>query len=58
MEFIDSSSIFNDNSVIHLFHNSGTPIIRYNYNKPIRYTIFNFNKVVIDINIDSNTPDF
>ena len=27
------------------------------YNKPIRSTIFNFNKIVTDINIDSNTPD-
>ena len=26
------------------------------YNKPIRSTIFNFNKIVNDIDIDSNTP--
>ena len=38
------------------FNNSETPIICYKYNKPIRSTIFNFNKIVTDINIDSNTP--
>ena len=27
------------------------------YNKPIRSTIFNFNKIVTDIDKDSNTPD-
>ena len=26
-------------------------------NKPISSTIFNFNKIVIGMNIDSNTPD-
>ena len=39
------------------FNNSETPIICYKYNKPIRSSIFNFNKIVTDINIDSNTPD-
>ena len=33
------------------------PIIGYKYSKPIRSTIFDFNKVVTDINIDSNSPD-
>ena len=28
----------------------------YKYNKPIRSTIFNFNKIVNDLDIDSNTP--
>ena len=37
--------------------NSETQIICYKYNKPIRYTVFNFNKIVTDMNIDSNTPN-
>ena len=51
---------FKDNSVIssipNYFNNSETPIICYKYNKPIRSTIFNFNKIVNDLDIDSNTP--
>ena len=61
MEFIDLHSIFKDNSVIssipNYFNNSETLIICYKYNEPIRSTIFNFNKIVIDIAIDSNTPN-
>ena len=61
MEFIDLHSIFKDNLVIssipNYLNNSETPIICYKYNKPIRSTIFNFNKIVTDIDIDSNTPD-
>ena len=61
MEFIYLHSIFKDNLVISSipndFNNSETPIICYKLNKPIRSTVFNFNKIVIDINIDSNTPD-
>ena len=60
IEFIDLHSIFKDNSVIssipNYFNNSETPIICYKYNKPIRSTIFNFNKIVNDLEIDSNTP--
>ena len=52
-------SIFKDNLVItsipNYFNNSETPIICYKYSKPIRSTIFKFNKIVTDI--DSNTPD-
>ena len=52
IEFIDLHSIFKDNSVIssipNYFNNSETPIICYKYNKPIRSTIFNFNKIVND----------
>ena len=59
-EFIDLHSICKDNSVIssipNYFNNSETPIIGYKYNKPIRSTIFNFNKIVNDLDIDSNTP--
>ena len=57
-EFIDLRSIFKDKLVItsipNYFNNSEIPIICYKYNKPIRSTIFNFNKIVNDI--DSNTP--
>ena len=60
IEFIDLHSIFKDNSVIssipNYFNNSETPIICYKYNKPIRSTIFNFNKIVNDLDIGSNTP--
>ena len=59
IQFIGLHSIFKDNLVIssnpNYFNNSETPIICYKYNKPIRSTIFNFNKIVTDI--DSNTPD-
>ena len=62
IEFIDLHSIFKDNLVIssipNYFKNSETPIICYKYKKPIRSTIFNFNKIVNDIHIDSNTPAF
>ena len=61
MEFIDLHSIFNGNFVIssipNYSNNSETPIICYKYNKPIRSSIFNFNKIVTDIDIDSNTPN-
>ena len=61
MESIDLHSIFKGNLVIssipNYLNNSETPIICYKYNKPIRSTIFNFNKIVTDLNIDSNTPD-
>ena len=30
-------------------------IIYYKYNKPIRHTIFNFNKLVSDLDIHANT---
>ena len=62
MEFIDLHSIFKDNLVIssipNYFNNSETPFICFKYNKQVRSTIFNFNKFVTDIDIDSNTPDF
>ena len=61
IEFIDLHGIFKDNLVIssipNYFNNSETYIICYRYNKPIRSTIFNFIKIVADIDIDSNTPD-
>ena len=44
-------------SIPNYFNNSEAPAICYKYNKPNRSTIFKFNKIVTDINIDSNTPD-
>ena len=61
MEFFYLHSIFKDNSMIssipNYFNNSETPAIYYKYNTPIRSTLFNFDKMEIDIKIDSNTPD-
>ena len=61
IEFIDLPSIFKDRSVtssIHAyFQNSEPPIICYKYNKPIRNTVFNFNKLVSDLDIHANTPE-
>ena len=61
MDFIDLPSISRDNSVISsiptYFQNSETPIICYKYNKPIRSIIFNFNKLVSDLEIDTSTPN-
>ena len=44
-------------SIPNYFNNSETPIICYKYYKPNRSTIFNFNKIVTERDIDSNTPD-
>ena len=61
MEFLDLFSVFKENLVVsfilNYLYNSETPIICFKYSKPIRCTIFNFNRVVTDIDIDSNTPD-
>ena len=38
------------------FNNSETPIICYKYNKPIRSSIFNFDNIANDTDIDFNTP--
>ena len=60
MDFIDLPSILQDKSVTssipYYFQNSEPPIICYKYNKPIRHTIFNFNKLVSDLDIHANTP--
>ena len=57
--FIDLPSIFQDKSVIQsiptYFQNSEPPIICYKYNTPIRNTIFNFSKLVSDLDIHANT---
>ena len=61
INFIDLPSIFRDNtdesSIPDNFENKEPPIICYKYNKPIRRTIFNFNKLVADLDIDTKTPD-
>ena len=60
IDIIDLPSIFQDKSVIQsiptYFQNSEPPIICYKYNKPIRNTIFNFNKLASDLYIHANTP--
>ena len=61
MEFIDLPSIFRDNNVISAipsyFKNTESPIICYKFNKPIRNTILNFNKLVSDLDIEISSPD-
>ena len=61
IDFIDLPSIFRDNtvesSIPDYFENKEPPIICYKYNKPIRSTIFNFNKLVAYLDIDTKTPD-
>ena len=59
IEFIDLPSSFKDRSITSsiptYFQNSEPPIICYKYNKPIRNTVFNFNKLVSDHDIHANT---
>ena len=54
-------SIFKDKSVISsiptCFENKEFPMIRYKYNKPIRSTVFNFNKLVTELDIENSIPD-
>ena len=43
------------------FENTESPIssmICYKYNKPIRYTILDLNKLVSDLDIETGSPDF
>ena len=58
MEYISLPSIFKDKSVTSAipayFKNTESPIICYKYNKSIRSTILNFNKLVSDLDIDAN----
>ena len=55
IEFFDLPGIFRDRSVASsmpaCFQNSEPPIICNKYNKPIRNTVFNFNKLVSDLDI-------
>ena len=61
IDFIDLPSIFRDNtvesSIPAYFENKEPPVICYKYNKLIRSTIFNFNKLVADLDIDTTTQD-
>ena len=61
IELIDLPSIFRDNNVISAiplyFENMEFPIICYKYNKPIRYTILNFNKLISDLDIATSFPE-
>ena len=50
-DFIDLPSVS-----VTVYTYSEPPIICYKYNKPIRNTIFNFNKLVSDLDIHANTP--
>ena len=60
-EFIDLPCIFKDKSVISpiptCFENKESPIICYKYNKPIRSTVFNYNKLVTELDIENSIPD-
>ena len=61
IEFIYLPSIFRNNNVISAipsyFGNTEPPVICYKYNKPIRNTILNFNKLVSDLDIGIGSPD-
>ena len=61
IDVIDLPSIFRDNtvesSIPDYFENKKPPIICYKYNKPIRSTIFNFNKLISNLDIDTKTSD-
>ena len=45
------------NCIPKYFKNLEPPIICYKYNKPARRIIFNYNKIVSDLNILDNTPN-
>ena len=56
IEFID---LYNNviSAIPSYFENTESPIICYKYNKPIRNTILNFNKLVSDLDIETGSPD-
>ena len=60
IEFIDLHSILGDDSVVssipNCFNNSEAPVVCYRCNKPIGSTMFNFNGVVDDLDVDANAP--
>ena len=60
VEFINLTSIFKDISVSSYiptyFENKEYPIICYKYNKPIRSTVFNFDKLVTELDIEKSIP--
>ena len=57
IEFINLPIIFKDKSVISsiltYFENEESPIICYKYNKPIHSTVFNYNKLVTELDIEN-----
>ena len=64
IEFINLPSIFKDKSVISnryviptYFENKESPFICYKYNKPIRSTVLNYNKLVTELDIKNSIPD-
>ena len=60
IEFIDLPSIFRNNVISAIpsyFENTESPITCYKYNKSIRNTILNFNKLVSDLDIETSSPD-
>ena len=61
IKFIYLPSIFKEKSVISsiptYFKNKESPIICYKYNKPIRSTVFNYNKLVTELDIENSIPD-
>ena len=61
IEFIDLPNIFKHrsttSSIPTYFQKSEPPIICYKYNKLIRNTVLNFNKLVSDLHIHANTPE-
>ena len=61
IKFINLPSIFKDKSVSSsiptYFENKESPIICYKYNKPIRSTVFNYNKLVTKLDIGNSIPD-
>ena len=58
---LPSTCIFKDRLVTSAIpaylKNSEAPIICYKYNKPILSTIFDYNKLVSDLDAQANTPD-
>ena len=61
IEFINLPSIFKDKSVISsiptYFENKESAIICYKYNKPICSTVFNYKKLVTELDINNSIPD-
>ena len=60
IEFINLPSIFKNKSVISsipTIHDiKEWPIICYKYNKPIRSTVLNYNKLVTELDIETPIP--
>ena len=61
IKFINLPSIFKEkyaiSSVPTYFDNKESSIICYKYNKPIRNTVFNYNQLATDLDIETTIPD-